>query len=163
MPLERFNPNSRLPSDRVEHSIKIGILAIAAIAFVWTIARLPGMDWLAPDGAVHTRGFVRLVIGGALTTGLVGVAGQVNHMVIAGLDGPAQLVEHVAAVCRWSLLLIAVLLTHWAGGPEVNAFVPALRPIDDLLFLGLSIALLIIAGRVWVAADPAAAYLTGTK
>ena len=160
MPLDRFTVDDRLPPDRVERVIKIVILGVAAMAFVWTLARLPGVDWLLPEAAVRTRDLMQLVIGGAIAAVLAAFAGQAYHLVVAVLDAPDPLVDHVAAICRWTLFLVTVLVAHWAGVPVIDGLVPALRPVYDLLVLGLSAALLlIIAGRVWVAADPAAVHV----
>jgi len=128
----------------------------ALILLVALASLLPGVDWLVPEtpltvGAVITA-LATLAVVGLLTYLASGLAALTR----LALSGPETVVENVASVVHWLVVLAAVLVGHAGLAGAVRPLVGAAW-LYDLAFLLAALApLTVIASRLFVTLDPAA-------
>ncbi|WP_206425090.1 hypothetical protein [Halosimplex salinum] len=141
----------------VESVSKI-VLGVGALALVLTLASLlPGLDLLVPRTPVS----LAAVVGALATLAVVGLllylASGLAALTRLALDGPARVVEHVASVVHWLVVLAAVLVAHAGLAPAVTPLVDGARWVYDAAFLLVALGpLVVVAARLSVAVDPLA-------
>ena len=135
------------------------VLGAGALAFVLALASLlPGLDLLLPRTPVT----LAAVLGALATLVVVGLllylASGLAALTRLALEGPADVVEHVAAIVHWLVVLAAVLVAHAGLAPAVTPLVEGVGWLYDLAFLLLALGpLAVVAVRCYVAVDPLAA------
>lgn len=140
-------------------SISKLVLGVGALAFGLALASLlPGLDLLLPRTPVT----LAAVLGALATVAVVGLllylASGLAAMTRLALDGPAEVVEHVASISHWLVVLAAVLVAHAGLAPALAPLLGEVRWVFDLAFLLLALGpLAVVAVRCYVVLDPLAA------
>lgn len=149
--LERVGP---LPTETLAPVVREAIVIFALVAFMGLGLFLPGTDQVLPGTDIA----VADLIVAAGTVGIVGTliwAGPaVRDLVESSLEGPSTVVADAAAVARYLLVFLAVLIAHWG----LEAIIVPLLDISwtyDLIFFLLAVApLAVIAYHVYSCLDP---------
>lgn len=143
------------------HSVTKVLLGIVSILFIAYLATfIPGTEYIVPQTGVG----IRALIGAALTVLLVGLLVYISsasaRLTRMAVDGPPVVVENIASVIRWTILLAAVVVAHLGLSPLASAILGETTWPFDMVFLFIAIPILmIIAFRLYVALDPAAKYI----
>jgi hypothetical protein len=146
--------------ERIRAASKV-VLGVGALLFVVALASvLPGAGRLLPESP-----FGVLAVAGALTSLavaalLVYLARGLATLVRASLDGPRDVVENLASVVHWVVVLLAVLVVHAGLGAVVTPVLGDLTWVYDVAFLLVALVpLAVVAARLYVSLDPAAELL----
>lgn len=149
-------------SNTVDHgtvrSVAKILLGIPALIFlVWLVSLLPGIDRLLPRTAISIWAILGAVVTVVLVALLVSVAPKLASLTRQALDGPPDVVENLASIVLWGVILVAVLVAH---GGLAGVIVPLLGGISwiyDVTFLLLSVPPVFgIAARLFDSLDPGA-------
>lgn len=140
-------------------SISKLVLGVAWLAFVLALASLiPGLDLLRPRTPVTLAAVLGALAALAVVGLLLYLASGLAAMTRLVLDGPAEVVEHVASIVHWLVVLAAVLVAHAGLGPAVAPLVGEVRWLYGLPFLLLALGPLgVVAVRCYIVLDPLAA------
>ena len=146
--------------ERIRSASKV-VLGVGALLLVVALASLlPGVGRLLPESP-----FGVLAVAGALTALavaalLVYLARGLATLVRASLDGPRDVVENLASIVHWVVVLFAVLVVHAGLGAVVTPVLGDLTWVYDVAFLLVALApLTVVAARLYVSLDPAAELL----
>jgi len=143
--------------ETVESITKI-VLGVGALAFVLTLASLlPGLELLVPQTPVT----LAAVVGALATVAVVGLllylASGLAALTRLALDGPAEVVEHVASVVHWLVVLAAVLVAHVGLAPVAKPLLAGVAWLYDVAFLLVALGpLVVVAARLSAVVDPLA-------
>lgn len=137
------------------------VLAIVSILFIAYLATfLPGTEYVIPQTGIGIRALIGAALAMLLVALLVYVSSAVARLTRMVLDGPPVIIESLASVVRWTVLLAAVVVAHLGLTPLASAIFGGAIWAFDLLFLFIALpVLLIIAFRLYVSLDPAAKYI----
>ncbi|WP_459192830.1 hypothetical protein [Halosimplex sp. J119] len=157
MNLDTDSLRRALGPDAVESASKI-VLGTGALAVVLALASLlPGLDLLIPRAPVTLTAVVGALVTVAVVALLLYLASGLAALTRLALDGPAELVEHVASVVHWLVVLAAILVAHAGLAPAASPLFDDAHWVYDLTFLLLALApLTIVAVRLYVSIDPLA-------
>lgn len=143
--------------ERIRAASKV-VLGVGALILVLALASvLPGVGRLLPESP-----FGVLAVAGALTALavaalLVYLARGLATLVRASLDGPREVVEHLASVVHWVVVLFAVLVVHAGLAGVVTPVLGDFTWLYDVAFLLVALVpLTVVAARLYVSLDPAA-------
>lgn len=163
MNVDRDAIGSSLGRDRIETISKV-MLAIMSLLFVAALARaVPGTEHLVPVTSVGGEHLVVALTSLLIVGLLVYLSSALGRLLSMILSGPPRLVESVASIVRWGVLLAAVIVGHAGLTPLVDATLgDAAWTLDIAALLVALPILLVIALRLYVALDPAARYLAET-
>jgi len=142
--------------ERIRAASKV-VLGVGAVVFVLALASLlPGLDRLVP-GPVSLVAVAGALVALAVAGLLVYVARGLAALVRLSLDGPRAVVENVASVVHWVVVLLAVLVAHAGLAGVANPLLGDLSWLYDLAFLLVALVpLAVVAARLYVTLDPAA-------
>ncbi|QPV64589.1 hypothetical protein I7X12_08245 [Halosimplex litoreum] len=148
---------SAVGTDTVESASRI-VFGMAALAVVLALASLlPGLDLLIPRTSVTLAAVVGALATLAAVALLLYLARALAALTRLALDGPAELVEHLASVAHWTVVLVAVLVAHAGLAPAVAPLIEGARWAYDSAFLLAALGpLAAVAARLAVAVDPLA-------
>lgn len=138
------------------------LLGAAGLVFVLFLSSLlPGLPRLVPETPVSFLALVGAVVTLAVVGLLVVLAPMLASLVRVLLVKPEQLVEHLASVVLYLVLLVAVLVAHAGLAPAVVPFLGDAAWAYDIAFLVLSLPpLSVITIRLYAALDPTTDLLT---
>lgn len=164
----RMNPNTNRPEIRdavdestLRSSIRLLLAAVGLLFLLFLVSLLPGLDRLVPQTPVSFAALVGAVVTLAVVGLLVFLAPMLASLVRVTLGGPKELVEHLASVVLYLVLLVAVLVAHQGLGAAVTPFLGGATWGYDIAFLLLSLPpLVVVAVRLYAALDPATDLLT---
>jgi len=144
-------------ADTVESASRI-VLGTAALAVVLALGSLlPGLDLLVPRTPVTLAAVVGALATLAAVALLLYLARALAALTRIALDGPAEIVEHLASVVHWAVVLAAVLVAHAGLAPAVAPLLGGARWVYDVTFLlAALVPLAVVAARLAVAVDPLA-------
>jgi len=157
MNLDRDTLRNAVGPETVESISKI-VLGVSALAFVLALASLlPGLDLLVPQTPVT----LAAVVGALATVAVVGLllylASGLAALTRLALDGPAEVVGHLASVVHWLVVLAAVLVAHAGLAPVARPLLAGVAWLYDVAFLLVALGpLVVIAARLSVVVDPLA-------
>lgn len=149
-------------SDSIEHGtvrtvtkVLLGAGALLAVAYLLTL--LPGIDRLVPRTPVTFAALIGAVATLAVVALLLSAAPKLASLTRMGLDGPADLVENVAGLVYWLVVLAAVLLAHAGLSGALLALFGGAVWLYDVVFLLLALPpVVVVAARLYALVDPAA-------
>lgn len=155
--IEMTNVSERLDRDVVRSVSKI-LLAAASLAFVlYLLSLLPGVDRLVPQTPVTFAAVVGAIVTVAVVALLAHAAPRLATLVRMSLTGPRAVVENVASIVYWLVVLAAVLVAHRGLAGVVTPFLDGAGWLYDVAFLLFALpAVAVIAARLYVTLDPAA-------
>lgn len=144
-------------TDTVESASKIVLGTGALVAVLALASLLPGLDLLVPRTPVTLAAVVGALATLAVVALLLYLASALAALTRLALDGPAEVVEHLASVVHWLVVLAAVLVAHAGLAPAVTPLVDGAAWLYDLAFLLIALGpLVVVATRLYVAVDPLA-------
>ena len=134
------------------------LLSAAALLFVlYLVTLLPGVDRLVPQTPVTFAAVVTAIATVAVVGLLVYSAPKVASLVRLGIDGPREVVENVASVLHWVVVLAAILVANAGLAGIASPLFDGFEWVYDALFLLVALpVLVVIAGRLYVGLDPSA-------
>jgi hypothetical protein len=143
--------------DRVRAATKV-VLGVGALVLVLALASmLPGVGRLLPESPVGVLAVAGALTALAVAALLVYLARGLAALVRVSLDGPREVVEHLASVVHWVVVLFAVLVVHAGLGAVVTPVLGGLTWLYDVaLLLVALVPLTVVAARLYVSLDPAA-------
>lgn len=153
------DPDSPHERDRVaaRSLAKLALAALSLALLAGLVSFLPGIDRLVPGTPVSVLAVVGAVAGVAIAGVLLYAARRLAAVTRLALSGPKPLVEDVAAIVHWLVVLAAVLVAHAGLAAIAEAILDDLLWVYDLSFLLLSVPILVVlAVRLYDALDPAA-------
>lgn len=157
MTQSRTDSDERIRRDATRTVAKLSPAALSLALLSYLVTLLPGTDRLIPGTNVSVVAVAGAVAGLAITAILLYAAQRLAAITRDVLDGPPRLVEHVASIVHWLVVLAAVLVAHAALAPVVLPVLGDLAWIYDVAFLLASVPILVVvAVRLYVALDPAA-------
>lgn len=133
------------------------LLGATAVLFVFAlVTALPGVDRLVPETPVDVAAVLAALATVVLVALLVSLAPKFASLTRMVLEEPREVVEHLAAVVYWLIVLVAVIVAHAGLSGVATAVVDATWLYDLLFLLAALPPLTVIAARLWVALDPGA-------
>jgi hypothetical protein len=148
---------TRLDRETVRTVTKTTLAAGVLVFLLYLVTLLPGVDRLIPRTPVTFAAVFGTVVTVALVTLLLYAAPKTATLARRRLEGPRAVVENLATVVFWLVVLAAVLVAH-AGFSAV--VVPSLGDaawVYDLGFLVLALLPVVaIAGSLYASLDPGA-------
>lgn len=134
------------------------LLSAAALLFVlYLVTLLPGVDRLVPQTPVTFAAVVTAIATVAVVGLLLYAAPKVASLVRLGIDGPREVVENLAAVVHWLVVLTAVLVAHSGLAGVATPLFDGFEWAYDAVFLLVTLpVLVVIVGRLYVGLDPSA-------
>lgn len=148
---ERFGVEA-VDESRIRTVVKLLLIAVTLIVLWALFSALPGLEQLAPGTPISYS-----AVGGAIVTlGLVVVLGyvalRVEPLVKSSVSGPSDLVEDGAAILKYFLGFVAVIVAYQGFDPLVTPMLAVVELVwvYDALFLVLAvIPMAIIGWRMW--------------
>lgn len=152
---------SSVDRDTVHTTAKILLGAVALLAFAYLLTLLPGVDRVIPQTPITVAALISAVVTLVVVALLLSAGPKLASLTRMSLDGPRELVENIASLVYWLVVLAAVLVAH-AGlsGAVVPVFGDLVWLYDVLFLLAALPAIAAIAARLYAGLDPAAAVLT---
>jgi len=146
---------------RTAKSMSKLLLAAISLAFVlYLLSLLPGIGRIVPGAPVTFAAVVGAIGTVVLSALFLAAAPKFASLTRMALDGPVHVVEHVASVVYWLVVLAAVLVAH---SGLAGLFVPVfggLAWLYDVVFLLAALPVVaIIAARLYLALDPGASVI----
>lgn len=134
------------------------LLSAAALVFVLYLATLlPGVDRLVPRTPVTFAAVVGAIATLAVVVLLLYTAPKVASLVRLTVEGPRAVVENLASIVHWVVVLAAVLVAHRGLAGITTPLFDGIVWIYDAVFLLIALPVLaVIAARVYVSLDPGA-------
>jgi len=156
--LDRDTLQNAVGPETVE-SIGEIVLGVGALAFVVALASLlPGLDLPVPQTPVTLAAVVGALATVAVAGLLLYLASGLAALTRLALDGPADVVEHVASVVHWLVVLATALVAHAGLAPAVQPLFGGVGWLYDVTFLLAALGpLVVVAARLSVVVDPLAA------
>ncbi|WP_135364917.1 hypothetical protein [Halosimplex halophilum] len=157
MNLDTDRLRSAVGTDTVESASRIVLGTGALVAVLALASLLPGLDLLVPRTPVTLAAVVGALATLAAVALLVYLASALAALTRLALDGPAELVEHLASVVHWLVVLAAVLVAHAGLAAAVTPLLGDAAWAYDVAFLLLGLGpLVVVAARLYVAVGPLA-------
>ena len=138
------------------------LLAAASLLFVtYLLTLLPGIDRIVPSTPVTFAALAGAVATAVLVLLLAYAAPRLATLTRSALAGPRTVVEHVASVVYWLVVLAAVLVAHRGFAGVFTPLLDGATWIYDLVFLVVALPpVAVIAARLYAGIDPAAIAVT---
>lgn len=149
---------TRTADRRTVRSLTKLFIAASALLFVtYLLTLLPGVDRLVPSTPVTFVALAGAVATVVLVALLACAAPRLATVTRVVVSGPRAVVEHVAAVVYWLVVLAAVLVAHRGFAGVILPLLDGAAWIYDLVFLLAALpSVVVIAARLYVGIDPAA-------
>lgn len=143
--------------ETVRSVTKILLGAGALVAFAYLLTLLPGVDRLVPQTPVTFAALIGAVATLVVVALLLFAAPKLASLTRLSLDGPRKLVESLASLVYWLVVLGAVLIAHTGFSGLLLPFFEGVTWLYDVLFLLAALpAVAVIAARLYAVIDPAA-------
>lgn len=143
---------------RTVRSVAKVLLAAVSLALVLYLATLlPGVDRLLPGTPVTYAAIVSAIVTAVLVTLLFFVAPKFASLTRMALDGPKVVVENLASVVYWLVVLAAILVAHRGFAGAVVPVFGGIGWLYDAIFLVAALpAVAFVAVRLYSSLDPGA-------
>ena len=146
-----------IDDETVRPAAKLLLAAGSLVVVLYLLTLLPGVDRLVPGAPVSFAAVVTAIATAAIVWLLWLVAPRLASLTRIAVDGPARIVENLASLVYWLVVLAAVLIAH-AGFTGVG--VPLLAGTewlyDGLFLLAALPPVALIAARLYALLDPSA-------
>lgn len=157
MNLDRLTISNTVNRETVRTVSKLLLTVVSLVIVLYILTLLPGTDRLIPATPIS---FIAL-IGAIVTVGVVVLllygAPRFATLTRMSLNGPEPLVENLASVVYWFVVLVAVLVAHRGLAGAVTPFLDGLTWVYDITFLLLALpAVIVISARLYISLDPGA-------
>lgn len=157
-----MTPDSLDRTDAVDQrtvkSVTKILLAAASLVFVlYLLTLLPGIGRLVPQTPVTFAAIVGAIGTVVLVALFLSAAPKFASLTRMLLDGPMEVVEHLASVVYWLVVLVAVLVAHRGLAGLLVPLFGGLAWLYDVAFLLAALpAVAVVAARLYLALDPGA-------
>ncbi|WP_226008264.1 hypothetical protein [Natrinema salinisoli] len=143
------------------HSMgKLLLMTLSLILLLVLISLLPGIDRLVPGSPITLFAVVSAVLTMATVGLLLSLAPAVATLVQSTFEGPAQVVDDIAAIMQLLVVFIAMIIAHRGLAPAIVPLLDETAWMYDVVFLAFALPpLAILAIRVYVSLDPMAELL----
>lgn len=140
------------------------LVAFVSLVVLLYIARLlPGVDRLVPQTPVTFAAAVGAVVTALLAGLLVFAAPKLASLTRMSFDGPEAVVENVASVVYWIVVLAAILVAHRGFAEAVVPLFGGSEWLYDIIFLLAALPVLtFIAVCLYENLDPTAELIAET-
>lgn len=139
---------------------KVALAVPSLILLTALVSLLPGIDRLIPGSPVTFVAVVSAIVTVAIVALLLSLAPAVATLVRSTLEGPAQVVEDIAAIAQLLVVFIAMIVAHRGLAPAIVPLLDETAWVYDVVFLAFALPpLTILAFRVYVSLDPMAELL----
>src|SRR6056297_1038254 len=101
-----------LDRETVRSASKVLLAGVSLVFVLYLVTLVPGIDRLVPQTPVTFAALASAVVTVVLVTLLLSAAPKLASLARMGLDGPRAVVENVASVVYWLVVLAAVLVAH---------------------------------------------------
>ncbi|AGN02462.1 hypothetical protein L593_12615 [Salinarchaeum sp. Harcht-Bsk1] len=137
------------------------LLAAGAGAFLgYLLTLLPGLDRIVPQTAVRFAAVLGAIATAVVVVLLFYAAPRIALLAKLSLDGPREVVEEIAAVAQWTVVLVAVLVAHSGFAGVAVPLLDSTVWIYDFAFLLLAFPIVVfVAVHLYRGLDPSAALL----
>lgn len=156
MTLKGFDLQATTANRDIIRAITKATLAILSLVFLTYLVRLlPGADLLIPSTPLS----IASVFGAIVTILLVGlvllIAPKAATLTRIGLSGPSSVVENIAGVVYWLLVLVAIIIAHRGLAGIFLPVFGGLSWLYDVIFLVIALPVVVfIAARLYANLDP---------
>jgi hypothetical protein len=155
--LDSLTVSDSVERETVRTVAKILLGAGALLAVAYLLALLPGVDRLVPRTPVTFAALIGAVVTLAVVALLLAAAPKLASLARMALDGPTDLVENVAGLVYWLVVLVAVLLAHAGLSGALLALFDGAAWLYDVVFLLLALPpVAAVAACLYAIVDPAA-------
>ena len=158
MTTDSFDATDAVDRRTVKSVTKL-LLAAASLVFVlYLLMLLPRIDMLDPGASVTVAAVVGAIGTLVLVVLFLSAAPEFASLTRTLFDGPREVVEHLASIVYWLVVLAAVLVAHRGF---TGLLVPAFGDwLYDVVFLLAALpAVAVIAARLYLALEPGAGLL----
>ncbi|AUX07890.1 hypothetical protein AArcSl_0235 [Halalkaliarchaeum desulfuricum] len=157
MNLDSTTLRKAIGRNEVRSASKLLLSAVALVFVLYLATLLPGIDRLVPQTPVTFAAVVTAIATVVVVGLLVYTAPKFASVVRLVLDGPKDVVENLASVVHWLVVLVAVIVAH-SGLTGISAPVfDGFEWLYDGIFLLLALPVLaVIAARLYAGLDPSA-------
>lgn len=157
MTIDRPIVSSAVERDTVRSASKLLLSATALVFVLSLLALLPGVDRLVPETPVTFAALVGAVVTVVVAALLLSLAPRLASLARMSLRGPREVVENLASVVYWLVVLAAVLVAHGGLAGAITPFLDGMTWAFDVAFLLLALpAVAVVAARLSVTLDPGA-------
>jgi hypothetical protein len=157
MNIDRTTLSDSVGRDTVRSASKVLLGGVSLVFVLWLVTLVPGIDRLVPQTPVTFAAVAGAIVTVALVTLLCYAAPKLATITRMGIDGPKEIVENVAGIVYWLVVLAAVLVAHSGFAGVVTPFLDDAVWLYDVTFLVAALpAVAIVAARLYTVLDPGA-------
>ena len=143
--------------ETVRSASKVLLAGVSLVFVLYLVTLVPGIDRLVPQTPVTFAAFAGAVVTVVLVTLLLSAAPKLASLARMGLGGPREVVENVASVVYWLVVLAAVLVAHSGLAGLVTPVLDDAVWVYDVAFLLAALpAVAVVAARLYSTLDPGA-------
>lgn len=136
----------------------LAIVSLTVVLYLGTL--LPGVDRLVPQTPISFAAVITAIVTVALAGLLVLTAPKLASLTRMTLGGPKDVVENVASVVYWLVVLAAVLVAHRGLAGAVTPLFDGFVWLYDAVFLLAALpAVAFVAARLYASIDPGAEFV----
>ena len=157
MNFDESNVSNRVGERSVRLVTKL-LLAAGSVAFVaYLLTLLPGIDRLVPQTPVTFAAILGAIATAVIVVLVVYAAPRIALLVEMGVEGPREVVEEIAAVVQWTVVLAAILIAHRGFAELVVPLLDGNSWLYDVGFLFLAFPVVVfVAVHLFRGVDPSA-------
>ena len=143
--------------------VRITLIAVGGLILLGLISLLPGLEPLLGGHPISVSA-VLLALGTYLVAGgLLAVATRIERLIADSLEGPQRVVDDTAAIAKYLVVFVALLVAYQGFAPALEPMVAAVTGgwFYHLAFLlAALVPVVLIARRLHRSLDPVADLLT---
>lgn len=159
--MNQTQPGDTIGRETVRSTTKLVLAAAGLVFLAYLVGLLPGVDRLLPETPVTVVALIGAVITAVVVAVLISVAPKLATLTRLSLDWPDEVVETLASVVYWLVVLLAVLVAHSGFAGLVQPLFGGLGWLYDVAFLLVALpAVVIVAARLYAGLDPATELVT---
>lgn len=134
---------------------KVAVTALWVVLVLALLSVVPGIERLIPRTPVTFAAIVGALATIVMVGLLVYIAPKLATLTRMSLDGSREIVESVASVVYWTVILVAILVAHAGLAGAIRPLFDVNVWFYDVIFLGLALpAVVIIARQLYTILDP---------
>lgn len=145
-----------LPAASIRSVAKLLAATLVVLFVLGVVSILPGIDHFMPGTPITLFAIASVLLSLAIAGMLITLAPDLAALVPAVLDASAEIVENVASVVYWGIVLLAIVIVHRGVYPAAASILNEWIWVFDVVFLALTVPpLLIVVLRLSLSVTPA--------